>query len=116
MTMRRRPLLRLLVCFGLAIVYLGSVGSAAERRCTCRYAGQSYPVGTCVCMVRPGGVQQRTCCGMVLNNTSWEFTGKACPSAMSEPAAPPQMRLLSEQDFDVAPKIAFARHSAVMRR
>lgn len=114
MALREGPLSGLLACIGFAIVCLSSVGSAAETRCICRYAGQIYPVGTCVCMDRPGGVQQRTCCGMVLNNPSWQFTGKGCPIAKTEPAAPAWMRTFSGDDFDVAPKIAFMRHSAFM--
>jgi len=92
--MRGGPLFSLLACIGFAIVYFTPVGSVAEPRCSCRYAGQSYPVGTCICMKRPGGARQRTCCGMVLNNTSWEFTGKDCLTAEAEPAKPPFLMFL----------------------
>lgn len=113
MTMRR-PLSALLACFGFAIVCLGPVGSAAEPRCTCRYAGQSYDLGTCVCMKAPGGIEQRVCCGMVLNNTSWEFTGEGCPVARAGPAAPARMRPSSRDGVDAAPKIADTGSGASM--
>ena len=51
-----------------------------QTNCTCRYAGQSFALSTCACIVMPNGVQ-RACCGMVLNNPSWNFTGDVCPVA-----------------------------------
>ncbi len=44
-----------------------------QSNCTCRYAAQSFVVSTCACIVTPSGVQ-RACCGMVLNNPSWNFS------------------------------------------
>lgn len=110
---RVRSLFSLLACLGIVIVYLSSPGSAAERRCACRYAGQSYPVGTCICMKRPGGAKQRTCCGTVLNNTSWEFTGKDCPSAEAQPTDP-SSRMFSGDDFDATPRTVFTRYGAAL--
>lgn len=103
MTMMERPLSRLAACIGFAIVCLGPAESAAETQCTCRYAGQSYALGACVCIDRPGSGQQFACCGMVLNNTSWKFSDKGCPTAMSEPADPAQMSTVSGNDSAVAP-------------
>ena len=114
MTIRERPLSGLLASFSFVIVCLSSVGSAAETHCKCRSPGQSYLVGTCVCMDRPGGVQQLACCEMSLNNPSWQFTGKGCPVAKTEPAAPAWMRTFSGDEFGVAPKTAFTQHSAFM--
>lgn len=51
-----------------------------EPNCTCRYAGQSYALNTCVCIVTPGGARM-ACCNLVLNNTSWTFTDDGCPVA-----------------------------------
>ncbi len=51
-----------------------------QTNCTCRYAGQSFALSTCACIVTPNGVR-RACCGMVLNNPSWNFTGDVCPVA-----------------------------------
>lgn len=116
MTMRKRPLSRLLACIGFAIVCLGPVGSAAEPQCKCRAPGQSYLVGACVCLQRPGGARELACCGKVLNNSSWRFTGKGCPIAKTEPAAPARMSMLSRDGFEVAPKTAIMRHGAFAPR
>ena len=62
--------------FGLSAV-------AADPMCKCRYAGSMYAEGQCICMNTPNG-QQRACCGKVLNNTSWSFTG-GCPVSESAP-------------------------------
>jgi len=86
MTMRKRPRFPLLACIGFAMIWLVPAGAPAESKCSCRYAGQSYALGACVCIDRPGVGQQYACCGMVLNNTSWQFSDKGCPTAMSEPA------------------------------
>jgi hypothetical protein len=116
MTIRGRLLPGFLACFVFAIVGLGSVGSAAEPQCKCRSPGQSYLVGTCVCLQRPGGAQELACCGKVLNNPSWRFTGKVCPIANLEPAVPTRVPTLSGGRFDVAPETAVLRHSAFMPR
>jgi len=104
----QRSLFDLLACFGLAVMCLGSVGAAAAGLCTCRYAGVSYAVGSCVCMKRPGDGTQQTCCGMVLNNTSWEFTGRDCPIAETEPKKP-SSRMISQKGLDSTPMIAATR-------
>lgn len=111
MTTRLRLLSGLLALSGFALLCLGATGAAAERQCTCRAPGQSYPVGACVCMARPGGAKQLACCGMSLNNTSWEFTGKACPVALTKPAAPARLTAFSVEDLDAAPTAALKRFS-----
>ena len=67
-----------------ALVFALSVATPntvrGEPNCTCRYAGQSFALSTCACIVTPNGVR-RACCGMVLNNPSWNFTGDVCPVA-----------------------------------
>ena len=68
-----------LIILGLAL--LAAAESFAEPPvCTCRYAGQSYLEGTCVCIVTSNGAR-RACCNKVLNNTSWNFKGETCPVA-----------------------------------
>ncbi len=57
--------------------------------CTCRYGGQSFALGTCVCIVTPNGARV-ACCDMVLNNTSWTFTGNGCPIAIVPDPMPTQ--------------------------
>ena len=78
-------LMCVLIVFGVAFL------AAAEARaqtpvCTCRYAGQSYQLGTCACIVTSSGAR-RACCDKVLNNTSWSFKGETCPMA-SAPVNP----------------------------
>ena len=113
MTMRKRPLSSgLLACIGFAVVCLGSAGSAAEPECRCRSPEQSYIVGACACLQRPGGAQEVACCGKVLNNPSWRFTGKGCPIAQTEPATPTNMSTITADGFNVAPKTVFTWYGA----
>lgn len=49
--------------------------------CLCRYAGERFDQGRCVCIMTPAG-PRRACCGKVLNNASWIFKNGACPVAM----------------------------------
>lgn len=67
-----------------APLLLQSTKSHAGPSCTCRYAGQSFQVNSCVCITTSAVGPQVACCGMVVNNTSWTFTKNACPSAMRE--------------------------------
>jgi hypothetical protein len=64
----------------LSLVAAAPDAVRGEPNCTCRYAGQSYALETCVCIVTPG-VARVACCDRVLNNTSWTFTGAHCPVA-----------------------------------
>jgi hypothetical protein len=50
---------------------------AAMIDCTCRHQGRDYDLGALVCLRAPGGPQFARC-AMVLNNTSWQFTGRPC--------------------------------------
>jgi len=52
--------------------------------CRCRYAGERYDQGRCVCMMTPAG-PRRACCGKVLNNASWIFGKGTCPVARNAP-------------------------------
>lgn len=63
-------------------------GDAIE--CRCRYAGENYAEGQCVCIRTPSGGRY-ACCGKVLNNTSWSFRRGGCPmaEAVVDPAKPP---------------------------
>lgn len=97
----------LLAFLGFAIVCVISVRSSAAPQCACRAAGQSYAMGTCTCIDRPGVGPEFACCEMVLNNTSWRFTGKSCPVANTEPANPEQKRGFAWDDFKT-----FSEHSA----
>jgi hypothetical protein len=48
--------------------------------CYCRAEGRTFAVGETACLRTPAGPRLAQC-GMVLNNTSWEFSDDACPEA-----------------------------------
>ena len=67
-----------------------AIASSAAADCTCRSQGRDYELGQSVCLQSPKGARIATC-GMVLNNTSWQFTETPCtvslvPQALPEPA------------------------------
>jgi|GEM_PF-2655217 len=64
----------------LAFFAVIAPAAIADPNCTCRYRGQSYTVKSCVCINRGDG-PQLACCELVLNNTSWSFSDKGCPTA-----------------------------------
>ena len=72
-------------CASLFVCVTVSAVALAEPKCTCRYANQDYNQGTCVCMQTREGARL-TCCDLVLNNTSWTFTGDDCPIAFERPS------------------------------
>jgi hypothetical protein len=49
----------------------------ADPDCTCRSQGRDYKLGANVCLPTPKGPRIATC-GMVLNNTSWQFSETPC--------------------------------------
>jgi len=67
--------------------------AAADPNCTCRARGQSFELGQSTCLPSPKGPRIATC-GMVLNNTSWEFSDTPCVISYV-PAAEPRA---SERD------------------
>jgi hypothetical protein len=48
--------------------------------CYCRTEGRTFAVGETACLRTPAGPRLAQC-GMVLNNTSWEFSERACPES-----------------------------------
>lgn len=76
-----------LIVFALALLAAAEAW-AQTPVCTCRYAGQSYRMGTCACIVTSSG-SRWACCDKVLNNTSWSFKGETCPVASAP--VPPQV-------------------------
>ena len=71
-------------CLTLAVLIAASdVVFAAE--CTCRSQGRDYELGQSVCLQTPKGARIATC-GMVLNNTSWQFSDTPC--VISDAPAP----------------------------
>ena len=51
--------------------------TAAAADCTCRARGQEFELGQKTCLQTPKGARIATC-GMVLNNTSWQFSDTPC--------------------------------------
>ncbi|HEX8663322.1 MAG TPA: hypothetical protein VF744_04765 [Beijerinckiaceae bacterium] len=48
--------------------------------CYCRAQGKTFAVGETACL-RTGEGPRVAECGMVLNNTSWQFTARPCPES-----------------------------------
>lgn len=65
-----------LVFLALAINALVSA-ALADPNCTCRARGQAFELGQSTCLPSPRGPRMATC-GMVINNTSWQFTETPC--------------------------------------
>ena len=49
-----------------------------HANCICRALGRTFTVGQNACLQTPAGPRIAEC-GMVLNNTSWQFTERPCP-------------------------------------
>ena len=62
-----------------------AIASSAAADCTCRSQGRDYELGRSVCLQSPKGARIATC-GMVLNNTSWQFSETPCVISRSAPA------------------------------
>jgi hypothetical protein len=64
--------------FLLAIAIDGLISAAAaDPNCICRARGREFELGQSTCLPSPKGPRIATC-GMVLNNTSWQFTETPC--------------------------------------
>lgn len=70
-----RKVLKALPAVGLLVV---SSAALAGPNCTCRYAGADFGLGSCTC-ITISGKSKLACCGMVMNNTSWQFGEGSCP-------------------------------------
>jgi len=65
-----------LVLLALAIDALFSA-AVADPNCICRARGREFELGQSTCLPSPKG-PRIAICGMVLNNTSWQFTETPC--------------------------------------
>jgi hypothetical protein len=67
---------------GIATILLATGAAAyADATCYCRTStGEHVAVGETACLKTNSGMREARC-GFVLNNTSWKFTGNACPLA-----------------------------------
>jgi hypothetical protein len=77
----------------LPIVFTTAVLTAllsvpAQADCTCRAQGRIFEQGQAVCLSTPNGPRIATC-GMVLNNSSWEFSQAPCVSSQALPQRRP---------------------------
>lgn len=79
--MRRTLLLAALIASDAAL-------SLAAADCTCRSQGRDYELGKSVCLPTPKGARIAIC-GMVLNNTSWQFSETPCVVSDVPADAPP---------------------------
>jgi len=63
--------------WALTLAALIAASEALAADCTCRSQGRDYELGKSVCLQTPKGARIATC-GMVLNNTSWQFSDTPC--------------------------------------
>ena len=54
--------------------------SGHSPECICRAQGRTFSVGESACLRTASGPRMAQC-GMVLNNTSWQFTERPCPES-----------------------------------
>ena len=79
--------LRLIV----SLVAADALVAPASADCTCRSQGRDYELGQSICLQSPKGARIATC-GMVLNNTSWQFTETPCTVSLVPQALPEAAR------------------------
>jgi len=62
-----------------AVAALSATATTASQAadCICRAQGREFELGETVCLASPKGPRIATC-GMVLNNTSWQFSETPC--------------------------------------
>src|SRR5256885_15088276 len=76
----------------LAIITLIAASHPAlAADCTCRSQGRDYELGKSVCLQSPKGPRIATC-GMVLNNTSWQFSDTPCVISQAPADDPAERR------------------------
>ena len=68
-----------------ALAALSSISALAD--CTCRAQGRNFEQGQAVCLATPTGLRVATC-GMVLNNSAWEFSQTPCVTSQRLPQRP----------------------------
>ena len=83
------------ICLAIfALTAASDVSLAAE--CTCRSQGHDYELGKSVCLQTPKGARIATC-GMVLNNTSWQFSDTPCVISQASDGTPARHEQASQQ-------------------
>lgn len=69
--------MRRALCIAVLLAVAAGSAARADPNCTCRSQGRDYELGKNVCLQTPKGARIATC-GMVLNNTSWQFSDTPC--------------------------------------
>lgn len=72
--------MRIIAAFVLWSAFAASP-AAADDNCTCRAHGRSFQMGETVCLRSPSGQSRLATCGMVLNNSAWQFSETPCVSS-----------------------------------
>jgi hypothetical protein len=93
------------------IAALDALSAAAAADCTCRAQGRRFEQGQTACLATPKGPRLATC-GMVLNNSSWEFSETPC--RVSDVSPPGRSRPASARGDRVPPGAA-DRRAALLR-
>ena len=70
------------------VAVLDALLSSAAADCTCRAQGRDFQLGQTVCLTTPNGARLATC-GMVLNNSSWQFSDAPCTVSVAPPPDQP---------------------------
>jgi len=68
---------RSVTCIALIVLAGDAAFNAAAADCICRARGEAFELGQSVCLPTAKGARIATC-GMVLNNTSWQFSDTPC--------------------------------------
>ena len=87
------------------VAVLDALLSSAAADCTCRAQGRDFQLGQTVCLTTPNGARLATC-GMVLNNSSWEFSETPCTVSTMPPA---QLRPVQVQHGTVDRRMTLLR-------
>jgi hypothetical protein len=70
-----------------AVASLAGASSPAQAsECKCRAPGKAVELGETACLATPKGPRLATC-GIVLNNTAWQFSETPCVVARVDPGA-----------------------------
>ena len=72
----------------IAAALAALTGTSALADCTCRAQGRNFEQGQAVCLTTPNGLRVATC-GMVLNNSAWEFSQTPCVTSQRLPQKRP---------------------------
>jgi hypothetical protein len=83
------------------IAALDALSASAAADCTCRAQGRQFEQGQTACLATPKGPRLATC-GMVLNNSSWEFSEVPCTVSGVSPLDPSRTRRfnVARQDYE----------------